>query len=149
MDEKTVLVNEKAVTEALDQTAVDLINAERSTMWARHNAMLVANSLIFSAIAISETEQWADLALIGAGLFISCVWLYVTVEGWAVVHLHVQIAGKAEAAWFRTLPNPFSPAIYGKAQVHADRDSRFHLDVSRPCGSPARLSLCLDRARGR
>jgi hypothetical protein len=122
MDEKTVLVNEKAVTEALVQTAVfrsyvDLINAERSTMWARHNAMLVANSLIFSAIAISETEQWADLALIGAGLFISCVWLYVTVEGWAVVHLHVQIAGKAEAAWFRTLPNPFSPAIYGKAQV--------------------------------
>ena len=71
----------------------------------------------FSAIAISETEQWAELSLIAAGLFIRCVWLYVTVEGWAVVHLHVQIAGKAEAAWFRTLPNPFSPAIYGKAQV--------------------------------
>jgi hypothetical protein len=86
-------------------------------MWARHNALLVANSLIFSAIAISETQEWADLALIFAGLLISCVWLYVTVEGWAVVHLHVQIAGKAEAAWFRTLPNPFSPAIYGKAQV--------------------------------
>jgi hypothetical protein len=122
MREKTVLVNEKAVTEALDQTAVfrayvDLINAERGTMWARHNALLVANSLIFSAIAISETQEWADLALIFAGLLISCVWLYVTVEGWAVVHLHVQIAGKAEAAWFRTLPNPFSPAIYGKAQV--------------------------------
>ncbi len=126
MNEKTVLVNEKAVTEALDQTAVfrayvDLINAERGTMWARHNALLVANSLIFSAIAISQTDKWADIALIGAGLVISCVWLLITVEGWAVVHRHVEIAGKLEAACFRNLPNPFSPQVYGKTQTRIYR----------------------------
>ncbi len=126
MNEKTVLVDETAVTEALDQTAifrayVDLINAERSAMWARHNAMLVANSLIFSAIAISETERWADLALIGAGLVISCVWLLITVEGWAVVHRHVEIAGKLEASFFSNLPNPFSPQVYGYAQARIYR----------------------------
>ena len=86
-------------------------------MWARHNALLVANSLIFSAIAISQTERWADLALIGAGILISCVWLIVTVEGWASVHRHVEIAGKLESAGFRKLPNPFSPPVYGKAQT--------------------------------
>jgi hypothetical protein len=115
-------MDEKAFIEAVDETEVfrayvDLINAERGTMWARHNAMLVANSLIFSAIAISQTDKWADIALIAAGLLISCVWLLVTVEGWTVVHRHVEIAGKLEAACFRTLPNPFSSAVYGKAQA--------------------------------
>ena len=126
MNEKTVLVDEKAVTAALDQTAVfrayvDLINAERGAMWARHNALLVANSLIFSAITIRQTDNWADIALIGAGLLISCVWLLVTVEGWAVVHRHVEIAGKLEAACFRNLPNPFSAPVYGKAQARIYR----------------------------
>jgi hypothetical protein len=114
--------NDKKFIEAIDETEifrayVDLINAERGTMWARHNALLVANSLIFSAIAISQTKKWADLALIGAGLLISCVWLFVTVEGWAVVHRRVDIAGKLESAFFRNLPNPFSPQVYGKSQA--------------------------------
>jgi hypothetical protein len=39
---------------AVFQTYVDLVNSERATMWARHNAMLVANSLILSALAISS-----------------------------------------------------------------------------------------------
>ena len=34
---------------AVFQTYADLVNSERATMWARHNAMLVANSLILSA----------------------------------------------------------------------------------------------------
>ncbi|HEU4475274.1 MAG TPA: hypothetical protein VFR71_01065 [Methyloceanibacter sp.] len=38
---------------AVFQTYADLVNSERATMWARHNAMLVANSLILSALAIS------------------------------------------------------------------------------------------------
>jgi hypothetical protein len=38
---------------ALFQAYVDLINSERETIWARHNALLVANSLIVGAIAIS------------------------------------------------------------------------------------------------
>lgn len=114
--------NDKEFIQAVDETEifrayVDLINAERGTMWARHNALLVANSLIFSAIAIIQTEKWADLALIGAGLLISCVWLFVTVEGWASVHRHVEIAGRLESPLFGNLPNPFSPAVYGKSQA--------------------------------
>ena len=38
---------------AVFQTYADLVNSERATMWARHNTMLVANSLILSALAIS------------------------------------------------------------------------------------------------
>jgi len=44
--------SDKAV---LFQAYVDLINSERETIWARHNALLVANSLIVGAIAISPT----------------------------------------------------------------------------------------------
>ncbi len=53
---------------AIFQAYVDLINAERAAMWARHNTLLVANSLILSALAIAPTHRWADLALLAAGL---------------------------------------------------------------------------------
>jgi hypothetical protein len=41
------------------QTYADLVNSERATMWARHNAMLVANSLILSALAHQPNAQMA------------------------------------------------------------------------------------------
>lgn len=96
---------------------VDLINAERSAMWARHNAMLVANSLILSALAISPTHRWSDLALLCAGLLISGVWLVITVEGWSAVRHHATVAGSFAGACFDRLPNPFAPGAYGKAQI--------------------------------
>src|SRR5688500_1869789 len=49
MDAKDPVSSEEL---AVFQTQVDLVNSERETMWARHNAMLVANSLILSALAI-------------------------------------------------------------------------------------------------
>ena len=36
---------------AVLQAYVDLINSERETIWARHNALLLANSLIVGALA--------------------------------------------------------------------------------------------------
>jgi hypothetical protein len=35
---------------AVFQAYIDLINSERETIWARHNALLVANSLIIGAM---------------------------------------------------------------------------------------------------
>jgi hypothetical protein len=65
--------------EYLFQAYVDLINSERETIWARHNALLVANSLIVGALAISPAalwqNKWVALSLLGAGLVISAVWL--------------------------------------------------------------------------
>src|SRR4029078_979901 len=72
---------------------VDLINAERAAMWARHNTLLVANSLILSALAIAPTHKWADFTLLAAGLLISAAWLVITRQGWAAVQMHVAIAG--------------------------------------------------------
>jgi hypothetical protein len=37
------------------QAYVDLINSEREALWARHNTLLLANSLIIGALAISPT----------------------------------------------------------------------------------------------
>ena len=53
---------------AVFQAYVDLINSERETLWARHNALLLANSLIIGALAISPAalweRQWAALAVL-------------------------------------------------------------------------------------
>jgi len=101
---------------AVFQTYVDLINAERAAMWARHNTLLVANSLILSALAIAPTHKWADGALLAAGLLISSAWLVITQKGWAAVQQHVSIASSFSGPCFDRLPNPFSEAVYGKAQ---------------------------------
>lgn len=56
---------EKAKDDSSDEIAVfqayvDLINSERETVWARHNALLVANSLIVGALAISPAALWSN-----------------------------------------------------------------------------------------
>jgi len=37
-----------------------LINSERETLWARHNTLLLANSLIIGALAISPATLWQN-----------------------------------------------------------------------------------------
>jgi hypothetical protein len=106
---------------AVFQAYIDLINSERETIWARHNALLVANSLIIGALAISPAalweNKWAALAMIGAGLFISGAWLIITVQGWAVMRRHEDLVGAFAASCFKHLPNPFADAISNQAQT--------------------------------
>ena len=96
---------------AVFEAYVALINAKRGTVWARHNALLVANSLIISALAISPAalweNKWASLAaFLGLGLLISGAWLLITIKGWAVMKHHGEIAGSFAAACFKPLPIP-------------------------------------------
>ena len=120
-------------TIAIFQAYVDLINAERGTVWARHNALLVANSLIVSALAISPAalweNKWASLALLGAGLLISGAWFLITIKGWAVMKRHGEIAGAFAASCFKQLPNPFAETIYTQAQVSIYRVILFVISV--------------------
>jgi hypothetical protein len=54
---------------AIFQAYINLINSERETLWARHNALLLANSLIIGALAISPAtlweNRWAALTMLG------------------------------------------------------------------------------------
>src|SRR6185436_5834197 len=90
---------------AVFQAYVDLINSERETIWARHNALLVANSLIVGAIAISPTalwsHRWAALGLLGAGFLITIIWLLITIHGWLVLQRHVELASAFAMTHFR------------------------------------------------
>ena len=117
---------EKAKADPSDEIVVfpayvDLIDSERETIWARHNALLVANSLIVGALAISPTalwaNKWAALAMVGAGLLISGAWFLIAIKSWAVMKRHVEVAGTFAASCFKDLPNPFAETIYGEAQT--------------------------------
>jgi hypothetical protein len=63
----------------------------------RHNALLVANSLIIGALAIGPTallaNKWAALALLAAGLVTSGAWFVITVQGRSVMKRHEDPAG--------------------------------------------------------
>jgi hypothetical protein len=104
---------------------VDLINSERETIWGRHNALLVANSLIIGALAISPTalwgNEWAALGMIGAGLLISAAWLMVTVLAWSAMRRHSDVAGSFASSCFSHLPNPFALTVCNRAQTRIYR----------------------------
>jgi hypothetical protein len=105
---------------AVFQAYVDLINSERETLWARHNALLLANSLIIGALAISPTalweKEWAALAMLSAGLLISIAWAWVTVLAWTSLRRHAELAGSFASSSFERLPNPFTETICNRAQ---------------------------------
>ena len=106
---------------AVFQAYTDLINSERETLWARHNALLLANSLIIGALAISPTElwenTWAALAMLSAGLLISAAWMGIAVQGWSSIRRHTDIAGTFASACFERLCNPFAQTIRNREQT--------------------------------
>ena len=107
---------------AVFQAYTDLINSERETLWARHNALLLANSLIIGALAISPTalweKKWEALAMLSAGLIISAAWIGIAVHGWRAMRRHVEVAGSFASSCFKHLPNPFAEAISAQAVLH-------------------------------
>ena len=106
---------------AVFQAYIDLINSERETIWARHNALLVANSLIIGALAISPTalweNKWTALAVLGAGLLISGAWLLITVLAQSVLRRHGEIAGAFASPSFKHLPNPLAESIWNRTHT--------------------------------
>jgi hypothetical protein len=106
---------------AVFQAYIDLINSERETIWARHNALLVANSLIIGALAISPTalweNKWAALAMLGAGLLISGAWLLITVLAQSVLRRHGEIAGAFASSCLKHLPNPLAESIWNRTHT--------------------------------
>jgi len=139
---------------AVFQAYIDLINSELETIWARHNALLVANSLIIGAPTISPSALWGNK------------WEALPPHqrrmgrdqgvGWSAMRRHADLAGTFASACFKHLPNPFAETICNRAQTRI-----YHLillviavfvliylgrDVSRtwPCPSLAKLVMeCL------
>jgi len=95
---------------AVFQTYTNLINSERETLWARHNALILANSLIIGALAISPAElwenKWAALAMLGAGLVICTAWFLMTVLAWSAMRRHCDLAGSLASPFSHTFPIP-------------------------------------------
>ena len=106
---------------AVFQAYVDLINSERETLWARHNALFLANSLIIGALAISPAalweNKWAALAMLSAGLLVSAAWVGIAVQGWSSIRHHADIAGTFASDCFNHLPNPFAETVCNRAQT--------------------------------
>ena len=119
-------MNEKDSSSSSNEIAVfqaytNLINSERETLWARHNALLLANSLIIGALAISPAalwqNKWGALAMLSAGLIISAAWVGIAVEGWSALRRHTDLAGTFASDCFKHLPNPFAESICNRAQT--------------------------------
>ena len=118
-------MDEKNVGKASDEIAVfqaytSLITSEHETLWARHNALLLANSLIIGALAISPAalweNKWAALAMLSAGLLISAAWVGMAVLAWSTIRRYADLAGSFASASFKHLPNPFAETVCNRAR---------------------------------
>ena len=83
--------------------------------------MLLANSLIIGALAISPDALWEDewtaLAILSAGRLISAAWAGITVLAWSAIRRHVDLAGTFASTCFKHLPNPFAETICNRAHT--------------------------------
>ena len=118
MDEK----NAGKTSDEIDvfQAYTSLITSEHETLWARHNALLLANSLIIGALAISPAalweNKWAALAMLSAGLLISAAWVGMAVLAWSTIRRYADLAGSFASASFKHLPNPFAETVCNRAR---------------------------------
>ena len=105
---------------AVLQAYIDLINSERETLWARHNALALANSVIIASLAISPTalweHKWAALAMLGGGLVICAAWFQMTVLAWSAMQRHCDLAASFASSCFAHLPNPFAGTTCNREQ---------------------------------
>jgi hypothetical protein len=112
---------------AVFQAYTSLITSEHETLWARHNALLLANSLIIGALAISPAalweNKWAALIMLSAGLLISAAWVCMAVLAWSTIRHYSELAGNFASTSFKHLPNPFAETICNRAR------KRMHLLV--------------------
>ena len=117
MDEKNA--GKTSVEIAVFQAYTSLITSEHETLWARHNALLLANSLIIGALAISPAalweNKWAALAMLSAGLLISAAWVGMAVLAWSTIRRYADLAGSFASASFKHLPNPFAETVCNRA----------------------------------
>ena len=120
-------MNDKAPPGSADEIATfevyaSLINSERETLWARHNALLLANSLIIGALAISPAtlwqNKWGALAMLSAGLIVSAAWIGISMVGWSILLRHVDLASTFASDSFKHLPNPFGTSRRAEARLH-------------------------------
>ena len=118
-------MDEKQADQTSDEIAVfqaytSLITSEHETLWARHNALLLANSLIIGALAISPAalweNKWAAIVMLSAGLVISAVWVGMAVLAWSTIRRYADLAGSFASASFKQLPNPFAETICNRAR---------------------------------
>lgn len=135
---------------AVFQTYTDLINSERETLWARHNALVLANSLIIGALAISPAElwenKWAALAMLGAGLVICAAWFLMTVSGMVGDAAALRSRRIICLILFRTPSqslrrNRLQSRAEGDPSPHPSGDRRFHPHVSWVGLCPPRLGM--------
>ena len=117
MDEKNAGKTSDEI--AVFQAYTSLITSEHETLWARHNALLLANSLIIGALAISPAalweNKWAALAMLSAGLLISAAWVGMAVLAWSTIRRYADLAGSFASASFKQLPNPFAETVCNRA----------------------------------
>ena len=118
MDEKNAGKTSDEI--AVFQAYTSLITSEHETLWARHNALLLANSLIIGALAISPAalweNKWAALAMLSAGLLISAAWVGMAVLAWSTIRRYADLAGSFASTSFKHLPNPFAETVCNRAR---------------------------------
>jgi uncharacterized membrane protein (DUF485 family) len=110
------------------QSAVDFCIYEGGLIWARFNAMLVANTLIVTAIGFSltgVTHLWLlSIVLMVVGMILCWMWFFFANRGYDRLHYWILSARELE----QKLSNPAVKTLSRGAEFSAGRPVTFELE---------------------
>ena len=86
-------------------TLLAMANTDTQLVWARYNAMLVAESILLAFVGLSLQAQhgkpsWLSLGAVIAAVILAWLWWLLTIAGWNASHWWYSMAGR---------PTPPSP----------------------------------------
>lgn len=104
---------------AVYHSHVDILNSERETIWARNNALLVANTLLIGLIfGQSITSPELKLIVSAVGFAVCAAWLMMTYRGWELLQKHVNNIGSIDTLGLVGVPNPYPPPFNARETIY-------------------------------
>lgn len=90
---------------------ISIINSERQAIWQRYNTMLLGNTIVFGFLAGAQQRTTLEVCF-GTffGLLLCAAWLVLTVSGWILFTMRVDVAGRF--SW-PTLDKEANPILTG------------------------------------
>lgn len=77
---------------SLYSATVSIVNSERSSVWQRYNALLIANAVVFGFIGRGDLSTTYVVIGCAFGLILCAFWWSITQDGWRFFNAYCQMA---------------------------------------------------------
>lgn len=103
------------------------ISSERNAIWQRYTAMLIGNSIVLAFMGGPTPSRYRAVVAAFFGIVLCVLWLGMTMSGWRVFRMRVQLALQFTWVNLDARINPFSVTTEYEAGLYGGWIYRFAL----------------------